>query len=258
MMLTTAKLQVRLETFEGPLDLLLQLIRAQKIDIYDIPIAQITDQYLAYLTAVEEMDLEIASEFLVMAATLLDIKARMLFPRIGDKGQAEDDAAGDPRQELSRRLAEYERYSEAGRLFRALALAGSQYGYRSGRPEAPPARFLAPGQNAALLALALRPFKSRLADSPPAELTPERPTILSQIKSWLRELRRRGGHGRFFEVIGQGRPRRYLIAAFLALLELVHQGRLTVVQSPRGDDILIAPGPGWRVRLRHKQGSVGQ
>ena len=100
------ELSYKLEKFEGPLDLLLHLIEKNKINIYDIPIAEITDQYLEYVSCMEEESLDVVSEFLVMAATLLDIKARMLLPReVSEEGEEED-----PRAELVERLLEYKTY----------------------------------------------------------------------------------------------------------------------------------------------------
>ena len=97
---------VKLEVFEGPLDLLLHLIEKNKIDIYDIPIVEITDQYMDYIHAMEREDLGIMSEFMVMAATLLDIKCRMLLPReVNEEGEEED-----PRAELVQKLLEYKMY----------------------------------------------------------------------------------------------------------------------------------------------------
>lgn len=102
-------LQVFLEAFEGPLDLLLYLIRRQNIDILDIPIAEITRQYIQYIEMMKELQLELAGEYLVMAAMLAEIKSRMLLPR----PQAEDEEEEDPRAELIRRLQEYERFKKA-------------------------------------------------------------------------------------------------------------------------------------------------
>lgn len=102
-------LEVFLEAFEGPLDLLLYLIRRQNLDILDIPIAEITRQYTGYIEMMTEMRLELAAEYLVMAAILAEIKSRMLLPR----PQAEDDEEEDPRAELIRRLQEYERFKQA-------------------------------------------------------------------------------------------------------------------------------------------------
>jgi len=102
-------LQVFLEAFEGPLDLLLYLIRRQNIDILDIPIAEITLQYVHYIEVMKEMQLELAGEYLLMAAMLAEIKSRMLLPR----PETDDDEEEDPRAELVRRLQEYERYKKA-------------------------------------------------------------------------------------------------------------------------------------------------
>ena len=119
MRLQTAKkkpYQIVLPIFEGPLDLLLHFIRENKLDIYDIPIVEVTDQYLQYLSLMESLDLEIAGEFLVMAATLLEIKSRMLLPP--DPTVGEDEEYSDPRTELVERLIDYQRYKEAAELFR--------------------------------------------------------------------------------------------------------------------------------------------
>ncbi len=102
-------LEVFLEAFEGPLDLLLYLIRRQNIDILDIPIAEISRQYVQYIELMREMQFELAGEYLVMAATLAEIKSRMLLPRTVEEGQEEE----DPRAELVRRLQEYERFKKA-------------------------------------------------------------------------------------------------------------------------------------------------
>ncbi|MCG8380522.1 MAG: segregation/condensation protein A, partial [Proteobacteria bacterium] len=101
-------LEVFLEAFEGPLDLLLYLIKRQNIDILDIPIAKITEQYMSYIELMEILQLELAGEYLLMAAMLAEIKSRMLLPR-----HTEEDEEEDPRAELIRRLQEYERYKEA-------------------------------------------------------------------------------------------------------------------------------------------------
>lgn len=114
---TKAPYQIKLPFFEGPLDLLLHLIRDSRVDIYDIPIASVTDQYLQYMSLMEALDLEIAGEFIVMAATLIEIKSKMLLPPSIAEEEAEEDAV-DPRAELVERLLEYEKYKEAANLFR--------------------------------------------------------------------------------------------------------------------------------------------
>jgi segregation and condensation protein A len=106
--------QVRLDVFEGPLDLLLHLIRTQEIDIYDIPIARVTEQYLAYLDLMRELNISLAGEFLLMAATLIHIKSRMLLPP--DPTATPDTLAEDPRRELVERLLEHEQFRRAADL----------------------------------------------------------------------------------------------------------------------------------------------
>lgn len=103
--------KIQLENFEGPLDLLLFLIRKNEVDIHDIPIAEITQQYMAYLQVIELLDLDHASEFILMAATLIRIKARLLLPR----PEQEDEDEEDPREELVQRLLEYQRFKEVAR-----------------------------------------------------------------------------------------------------------------------------------------------
>ena len=116
-------LEVFLEAFEGPLDLLLYLIRRQNLDILDIPIAEITKQYMGYIEMLDEMQFELAAEYLVMAAILAEIKSRMLLPRL----QSDDEDEDDPRAELVRRLQEYERFKQAAENLDDLPRAGRDY-----------------------------------------------------------------------------------------------------------------------------------
>src|SRR3989442_90169 len=106
-------LNISLPLYEGPLDLLLDMIRQQKIDVYDIPIAKVTEQYLSYLHLMQEMNVDLASEFLLMAAQLIYIKSRMLLPPDPD---ALPEEAEDPRLELVRRLLEYEKFKDAAQM----------------------------------------------------------------------------------------------------------------------------------------------
>ncbi len=114
---------VRIDAFEGPLDLLLHLIKKNEMDICDIPIATITRQYLEYLELMKELNLEIAGEFLVMASTLLHIKSRMLLPAQEDEAAGEEEEL-DPRAELIRRLLEYQRYKDASAVLAAREILG--------------------------------------------------------------------------------------------------------------------------------------
>ena len=117
----------KLESFEGPLDLLLHLIEKNKVNIYDIPIATITDQYLEYVKHMEEESMDVVSEFLVMAATLLDIKARMLLPKeVNEEGEEED-----PRAELVARLLEYKTYKYMSMELKDMELDAEKIFYKS-------------------------------------------------------------------------------------------------------------------------------
>ncbi|GAE43404.1 segregation and condensation protein A [Mesobacillus boroniphilus JCM 21738] len=117
---------VKIEAFEGPLDLLLHLINTLEIDIYDIPVAEITEQYLMYIHAMKELQLDVASEYLVMAATLLAIKSKMLLPK--HEAELEDefefDHEEDPRNELVERLIEYKKFKEAASDLKSLRRNG--------------------------------------------------------------------------------------------------------------------------------------
>ena len=118
---------VKLQVFEGPLDLLLHLIEKNKIDIYDIPIVEITNQYMEYIKAMQKEDLNIMSEFLVMAATLLDIKCRMLLPKeVNEEGEEED-----PRQELVEQLLEYKMYKFMSYELKDRELDGDRVMYKT-------------------------------------------------------------------------------------------------------------------------------
>src|SRR5688572_19284829 len=124
--------KVKLDTFEGPLDLLLHLIRKNEVNVYDIPIALITEQYLGYIDLMQEMNLDLAGEFLVMASTLIHIKSRTLLPR-PDPSQEDAGPEEDPREALVRRLLEHQKYKAAAELLHdPETLRGAQFG----RPEA--------------------------------------------------------------------------------------------------------------------------
>ena len=136
--------RVQIEEFEGPLDLLLHLIKKNEVDIYNIPIAAITRQYLEYMELLKELNLDIAGEFLVMAATLLQIKSRMLLPVTRDEEEAEDE---DPRAELVRRLLEYQRYRDASYQLSSRNLLGRDVFAR--KFESPELAGLAPNEEPA-------------------------------------------------------------------------------------------------------------
>lgn len=121
-----ADYRVNLDIYNGPLDLLLYLIRRNEVEIHDIPIAMITEQYLAYVEVIKELNIDTAGEFLVMAATLTEIKSATLLPRLPEVEQGEDEELGDPRLELVRQLLEYKKYKDAAAELRNAAIDQAQ------------------------------------------------------------------------------------------------------------------------------------
>ena len=222
---------IKLPAFEGPLDLLLHLIRENKIDIYDIPISFITGRYLEYIGMMKELNLEIAGEFLVMAATLIQIKSRMLLPpEEAAEGSAEQ--MEDPRLELVQRLLEYQAYRDAASILkeredeslRIFSRAPEEGPEEEG--EAEPYLF-----DVNIFDL-LGAFK-RVLDAAPAEVrTITRETLTVKDKMFLIvDLLESSESIRFEELFGGGATRSQLIVTFLALLELLRLGLAKVYQE---------------------------
>jgi segregation and condensation protein A len=234
-------LAVRLTVFEGPLDLLLHLIREAKIDIYDIPIAEVTAQYLEMLALMEALDLEVAGEFLVMAATLMEIKSRMLLPR-PPAPPPDEEEGDDPRAELVLRLLEYEQYKMAAEQFRALEEAGRLRFTRAVEPEASesvPLEELGPRD----LMVALRRMLASFAEAGPpvASLQRERINLrlrMRELWGWLQDS---DEPLPFRSLFGSAaRPSRLeVIITFLAVLELLRLGRVRVYQPHALADLLL-------------------
>ncbi|MDQ2799457.1 MAG: segregation/condensation protein A [Armatimonadota bacterium] len=237
---------VVLPAFEGPLDLLLHLIREHRVDIADIPIVQITDQYLAYLRAMEAMNLNVAGEFLLMAATLLEIKSRMLLPKPPRVEEAEE--GDDPRAELIQRLEDYQRYKafietlaeweddRRALFFRGQADYGGLYELPVGFGD------LHPG---ALLKALNRMLAEAGDDGGEAVTSVRRQKItlrLAMAALW-RKVQRGGVDGILLEECFE-RPfvRLEIVMTFLALLELLRQGRVGARQDAlMGQIHLYAP-----------------
>ena len=238
--------KVRLDVFEGPLDLLLYLVRRDEVDIYDIEIGRITRQYLEYLEALESIDVEIGGEFIVMAANLLYIKSRTLLPVDLQTPVEEDGEEEDPRWELIRQLIEYKKFKEAaGDLRDREDLAVKLFG-RS--PEAPP-----PDGGATLLAgevgaLDLIAAFQRVLDRLEKKKTPEREieadtfTVSEKIEYVLRVMPEKD-ELKFEELFAGQTTRGEVVATFLALLELVRLRHVMVAQvGPFGEIVLRRRG----------------
>ena len=247
-------ISVKLPVFEGPLDLLLHLIEKNKIDIYDIPITKITDQYLEYVHQMDREDMDVTSEFLVMAATLLDIKSRMLLPREVDSETGEEEA--DPREELVQRLLEYKMYKY---LSEELSVCREQAGVRYFRSRnlprevrtyQPPIDYgqLLKGTDLNSLQKVfgevLRRKKSRRDPirSGFGKIRPEEVNIESKslyIRAYLKVHPRTD----FRALLESQKSREEVIVTFLILLELMKTQKVQIVQDSIGGKILIETVP---------------
>ncbi len=234
----------RLQVFEGPLDLLLHLIRENKIEIYDIPIAEITRQYLEYLALMEIMDLTIAGEYLVIAATLLEIKSRMLLPK--PALPAEEDDLDDPRIELVEKLLEYQRYQGTVETLRSWEDSRRLLFFR-GALENPDdyALPLSEGDVSVqqLLAALHRVLTSAgVDDSAATAVVPRRRVSLRMKMAEVIRKVSRYPAGMPFDLLFESPLMRYeVVLAFLALLELIRLNRLKAVQKRMDGEIQLFP-----------------
>ncbi|WP_133512278.1 segregation and condensation protein A [Candidatus Thiosymbion oneisti] len=217
-------LEVILEAFEGPLDLLLYLIRRQNLDILDIPIAEITEQYMEYVELMKDLRLELASEYLVMAAILAEIKSRMLLPRPTPQEDEED-----PRAELIRRLQEYERFKQAALDLDALPRLGRDAFVT--RAQIPPGqvRRLPPTVDLHELLLALREVLAR-ADLYLSHRVERESLSLRERMAKVLEHMQGAGFVPFVHLFELGEGRAGVVVTFLALLELIKDASIELVQ----------------------------
>jgi segregation and condensation protein A len=223
---------VKLESFEGPLDLLLHLIKRNEVNIYDIPIALIADQYLQYLSLMQELNLDVAGEFLVMAATLIHIKSRMLIPRPTPEVVGEEDEE-DPREALVRRLLEHQRFKAAAELLHERQTVRAAQFHR---PDAAVADVAGEGVEPELevdlfsLLAAFRGVLERAKTRPRVVLPPEQMSIEQRIEQLLERLSETEAVG-FEDLFADANSRPALIVTFLALLEMIRLKLIRVFQS---------------------------
>jgi segregation and condensation protein A len=229
---------VRLEGFEGPLDLLLHLIKKHELNIYDIPIALITRQYLDYLGLMEELDLDVAGEFLVMAATLIHIKSRMLLPRPTPE---QEDAEEDPREALVRRLIEHQKFKAAAEMLHDKETVRSAQWTRPDEVIAPIAgEKPEPELEVDLFSLitAFRAVVARAKQRPQMYLPGEQVSIEMRIEQLLGRLSETEACG-FEDLFEDVATRGDMIVTFLALLEMIRLKVVRVFQSGAFSDIRI-------------------
>jgi segregation and condensation protein A len=224
-------IRFKLPVFEGPLDLLLHLIKDNKIDIYDIPIVQITRQYIEYLELMQELNLDIAGDFLVMAATLIQIKSKMLLPP--DIEESEE-VAEDPRAELVQRLLEYKRFKEASTHLRSREDIWKNIFHRSLMEEGDIDMNL--DEEPSLFEVSvfdlISAFKTLLKKAPAhvLEITRETLTVSDKINFIIERLEKEDAV-RFLDLFEEGYTKLTLIVTFLALLELSRLGLAKAYQE---------------------------
>ena len=220
-------LRVFLETFEGPLDLLLYLIRRQNLDILSLPIAEITDQYIRYIELMKQLEIELAAEYLLMVAILAEIKSRMLLPR---HEQDNDDDEADPRADLVRRLIEYERIKNASESLAAMPRSGREtYGFEipcEGLHIVKPL----PEVELEDLATAYREALANIALYRRHQITTE-PLLVSDRINLVLKLLDSEQRVEFRNCFAAEEGQAGVVVAFLALLELLKADMITIVQS---------------------------
>lgn len=243
------EISLKLEKFEGPLDLLLHLIEKNKINIYDIPIAEITDQYMEYMAELERENLELMSEFLLMAATLLDIKACMLLPREVDEETGEE---LDPRAELVERLLAHKKYRLMAEELADREFEAAQVLYRAPSIPKEVACWTAPVDLDALFKdvtlLKLQEIFAQVMRQREKRIDPERSqfgtirrepvSLKTRVGSLMRYAKK---HRRFsFRcLLKRESTKTEVVVTFLAVLELMKVGRIRAVQDGFGDEISI-------------------
>jgi len=230
---------VHLEVFEGPLDLLLHLIKKNKLSITDIPIALITEQYLEYLKLMKVLNLDIAGEYLLMAATLLHIKSRLLLP-VSSEGEGEEEEA-DPRAELIRRLLEYQKYKEASLELEKRPLLDRDVFTRTvlqAKEEPEEERF-----EVSLFELleAFRQVLERVKIESVHEVALETITLEEKIQEILSFLQKEQRSMVFHTLFPEQASRRMIVVTFLAILELVKMKAIRIFQAAPFETIRVSP-----------------
>jgi len=241
----SSPLNISIEQYEGPLDLLLDLIRKQEINIYDIPIAKITAQYLDYLQKAMELDIELSSEFVYMAATLIHIKSKLLLPRDPELDKISPEE--DPRKELVDRLLEHERFKNAAEMLQQKRIVEEAVW---SNPQI--AQFLAEEEGPSLdvnifdLVKTFQGVLERAKNRPIYEIGKESVSVPEMIRFLQHELsRRRPGPLSATQLFEGQRSRRAMIVLFLAILELVKRQSVELTQGEAFGDIGLKRGPAF-------------
>jgi segregation and condensation protein A len=228
-------LELHLAAFDGPLDLLLYLIREQKLDILDLPMADVTRQYMDYLLLMEELNLEIAAEFVAMAAQLLQIKSRLMLPR-----PPADSGEEDPREDLIQRLLEYQQVKAAAQVLSGREAQWHNVVFAPGLDLQEHAKVEEEPIKATLFDLlgAYREALKKFLPPPPVEVRTAPKSLDQRIQEVLAALTS-GGWQPFSGLLAVARSREELVLTFLALLEMARTGRVRLVQSELFGEIRV-------------------
>jgi len=230
-------LEIFLEAFEGPLDLLLYLIRRQNLDILDIPIAEITEQYMGYIAMLDELQFELAAEYLVMAAILAEIKSRMLLPRL----QSDDEDEDDPRAELVRRLQEYERFKQAAENLDDLPRTGRDFVVAEAFMTERKVVQIPPEVDLADMLDALRDVLGRAELFSHHQVQMEPLSVRERMTSIIDRLRK-NPYMEFQYFFTPEEGRMGVVVTFLALMELTRERIVDIVQNePMGQIYVKSP-----------------
>lgn len=229
---------VQLSKFEGPLALLLYLIRKEEMDIFDIKINEITSQYLDYIKLMKELDLEVAGEFVAMAATLIQIKSKMLLPQYDEKGEVVENE--DPRKELVQRLLEYQKYQEAARLLYERPLVGRDMWTRGSRLNLDePSDEVEIAENGLFTMISLYRQIIRSAKKRIHQVTAKGQSVASRILE-IKDMLTVGSRRTLNELIGVGENQiRQVLITFLSVLELAKLGFVGLYQTQTYGDLWI-------------------
>ncbi|MGC9319497.1 MAG: segregation and condensation protein A [Armatimonadota bacterium] len=228
---------VRIEIFEGPLDLLLHLVRREEVAAAEVDVVHITDQFLRYLRTMRRINIEVAAQFIVMAATLLLLKSRALLPR--DQSEAEEELdEEDPVVDLARRLAEYRTYKEAAEILAEAQEARKQIYLRPSTADQGIGAGVVPLEDVSVfdMVAAVQEMLERAKEPPPHTVEREEITVGERIEQLIRALHLRQSREVYFdELVPDGSTRVFIVVTFLAVLEMIRRGELRVSQErPRG------------------------
>lgn len=229
--------RIQLPNFEGPFDLLLYFIRRDELDIYNIPIARITEEFLSYVRVMKLLDLELAGEFILMASTLMYVKARLLLPKSKDEN---GDEIEDPRTELVQKLLEYKQIKEASEEMRMMEENNRNFHERIYFPNDESSEVVYTNTTMFDLLTAFKKAVDRLDNAVQEHVVELIPISVEEQKVELSRIVRIKGRVKFLEFM-KNKPKSVIVVTFLALLELIRSNELFISQDDLFEDIIISP-----------------